>query len=715
MNLWKRYKMCIQNNTMKDISGDHLIAYWQLKLLTQIITYMIPIAILGTISGINGALRHGMVLVAAMDVLVLTVILLLGFCKKLSANVRRWGLICVIYCLAIMLLVSFGHYGPGLMWLICISVLVNLLLNVKIGFINVIINMIIYITYALLTTKNVIHSQIPAYTPLVSWISSGISLVAINILITATIAILIKGLEQKIDALTDSQISLTENDQKMRTIFSSIGDAIIFADMDGKILQINDVAQYMTGWGLDEIDNKTIEEIYITQDIETNKYIDNTMTNLLDRGHSINYNNVRIISKYHLSYDISQSISPVIYHNGEVIGVVIVFRDITSEKLKDEELRQNQKMEAIGRLAGGIAHDFNNMLGGIMGFAELLEIKVAGQPKLEFYCNEIIKTSARAAHLTNQLLTFSRKRTSEKKILKLNAVLLDALTILERTIDPIISIEFELTEEDTFIEGDVMQIQNMILNLGINARDAMAVRGGVLKIVTEVEDLKQRDLQGSKFNLHTGKYVKLTISDEGCGMNFATCDKIFEPFFTTKEIGKGTGLGLSSVYGTVVSHQGSIKVRSEVGKGTEFTLLFPISDESAFEDPVEMLTVQSAGIKKGYALIVDDEEHIRKMLKDMLNHLGFETLVAHDGIEGVNKFKAYHFEIAVVILDVMMPQMSGRDVLDAFRQIDVEVPVIIASGYIDDEQLRFLEALDIAAFIKKPFRMIELVEALEKI
>ncbi len=714
MNIWNLYKNKIKETIIDPKIDEGAIDYWRLQFFLTVITLYIPIATIGSIFGIVMALNNNLMLLVCVDLGVWILSLGIGFFKNIQPWMRRWTLIGVLYFQAGSMLLSLGHFGPGSLWLIFISVLAALIIPFNTTYIIVLINLLVYLTIAILASTHIIHSRMfDAFTPH-SWVSVGVSLMAINIISITTINKLVVNLENKILSLTMLQKHLSESEEKLRIIFSSIRDGIIVADMEGKLLQMNDVAQYMTGWSFEEAQRSNIERVYITRDTYTDVSINNTPDKLLANYYLEKHQNVKVISRSGNVYDITYSVSPLATHEGGTLGLIIIFRDITFEKKKDEEQLQSKKMEAIGRLAGGVAHDFNNMLTGIMGFTELLEIRLQGQPKLENYCREILKTSERAAELTSQLLTFSHKRNNEKKPLSLNKTITDAIKLLEPTLNPNIHIEVDLTKQSTYMTGDIAQIQNAILNLSINARDAMK-DGGTLKISTQVKELSEKDCMRSEFNLKPGPFVVLKMSDEGSGMNQATCARIFEPFFTTKVIGRGTGLGLATVYGSVVGHQGSITVHSQEGVGTTFYLLFPHLEMVTEVMNHEALPKEAVENKKGYALIVDDEEPIRVLFKDMLSHLGYKTLIAENGREGINLYQAYHWEISLVILDVIMPKMGGKEVLVELMKIDTEVPIIIASGYIDDEQTSTFEALGSSAFMKKPFKMGELVRVIENI
>jgi len=376
-----------------------------------------------------------------------------------------------------------------------------------------------------------------------------------------------------------------------------------------------------------------------------------------------------------------------------------------------ERLRQSEKMDSIGRLAGGIAHDFNNMLAAIMGAAELLQMNLTeSDEKNKNMVGMIITTAGRAADLTRQLLSFSRQNAPLTATIDFHVVLRDTLVLLKRTIDKRVEINSSLAATPSLIDGDLAQIQNAILNLGINAGDAMS-KNGKLTLETEVTELDNIYCEKSLFELQPGSYLKFSLHDTGKGMDLETQKNIFEPFFTTKAHGKGTGLGLSAVYGMVCTHKGAIEVYSEPGAGSVFRLYFPLSNAAVSEYRVKEVEPLLA---TGRILVIDDEELIRTTVKMTLEDLGFDVLTAEDGEAGIRLYER-HKHIDLVILDMIMPKMGGVDTFRALREIDPDAKVIIASGFSKGGLVNTLMAEGLLAFIGKPFRREDLVQVLSEV
>ncbi len=389
-------------------------------------------------------------------------------------------------------------------------------------------------------------------------------------------------------------------------------------------------------------------------------------------------------------------------------AILEIFIDITDRKKLEDRLRQSEKMEAIGQLAGGIAHDFNNQLMGIMGYAEMLAVRLDDK-NLREYAENIMRASKRSSDLTKDLLAFSRKGKIRSVSVNMHNEIEEVVSILERSIDKRIEIKRILKASPATVMGDPSQLQNALLNIAINARDAMP-EGGELVFTTENLRFQGSPLNDEFLREEFGHCMKISISDTGRGMDKETIKHIFEPFFTTKEVGKGTGMGLASVYGTVNNHHGIINVRSELGKGSVFTLYFPVTEEKDEKDISEKKNAVLS--RKLTIMLVEDEELVRGMVVKMLNSLGNKVIACKDGIEAVELYKKAYKDIDMVVLDMIMPKMSGKDTFSALKEINPEVKVLLSSGYsIDGEAQEILNA-GANGFIQKPFKSNEIANAI---
>jgi PAS domain S-box-containing protein len=373
---------------------------------------------------------------------------------------------------------------------------------------------------------------------------------------------------------------------------------------------------------------------------------------------------------------------------------------IEREQAKEEQLRQSQKMEAVGQLAGGIAHDFNNLLTAITGYSELTLRELSVDSPLHSKVTEIKKAGERAASLTRQLLAFSRKQILQPKVLDLNAVIPDMERMLRRVIGEDISLRTVLDSSLGQVRADPGQIEQIVMNLCVNARDAMP-NGGHLTIETSNVHLEQA-YRNQQVVIRPGHYVMLSVSDNGCGMNAETQAHIFEPFYTTKELGKGTGLGLSTVYGIVKQSEGSIWVYSEVGKGTTFKIYLPRVDEVV---PKRERAEAAREIQTGteIILLVEDEVVVRTLSTEILQQQGYTVIAAANGEEGLRCCKEFEGTIDLMITDVVMPGMSGRELAERVFALRPETRVLYMSGFTDDAIVRHGVLDEGVFFIQKPF------------
>jgi PAS domain S-box-containing protein len=503
----------------------------------------------------------------------------------------------------------------------------------------------------------------------------------------------------------DLSVALNKTEKLMqmmrfRQIIDSAFDVILTTDANGYITYVNRAFETVTGYSAKEVTGKKMnmlksgchDEVFY-RDLWTTIKSGNVW-----RGEFINRKKDGEI------YYASEVISPVCT-DGDV-NYVAIQRDITQEKRLYEQLLRAQKMEAIGTLAGGIAHDFNNLLTAILGYSEMM-VSEMNEGEKYYRPLVVIKNAAeKGAELAKSILTVSRKVRLELKPVCLNSVVNNTMDLLARSIPKNIEIRLNLDEALPPISADPTQMQQVVINLAVNARDAMP-DGGILHIGTSLAGKEN----GIAVNGAYG-YVKLSISDTGKGMDSETQRRIFDPFFTTKEGEKGTGIGLYIAHSIVTNHGGCINLYSEPWKGTRFNIYFP-----AIKGVVEEKSgVQEDISGSGTILVIDDEESIRDLTTDILEPLGYTVLAAGDGEDGIRLFRQRMNDIDIVILDMIMPKMGGREVFQALKTIKPDVKVLLWSGYSHEGFSAIDELLktDAMGFVQKPFTKQTIALAIRK-
>jgi signal transduction histidine kinase/CheY-like chemotaxis protein len=365
---------------------------------------------------------------------------------------------------------------------------------------------------------------------------------------------------------------------------------------------------------------------------------------------------------------------------GELVDYDGLISNITPLKQLEAQLRQAQKMEAVGQLAGGIAHDFNNILTAIIGYGNLLRMKLPQDGPLCTYVEQILVSSERAANLTHSLLAFSRKQIIDLKAIDINAVIIRVERLLQRLIGEDIEFKTVLASGSLPVLADSVQMEQVLMNLATNARDAMP-NGGLLLIETSLFEMGE-EFQRTHAYGKPGSYALVSITDTGIGMDERTRGKIFDPFFTTKDVGKGTGLGLAMVYGIVKQHSGYINVYSEPGKGTSFKIYLPLTVSLKRALPVEIPSIAHQGTET--VLLAEDDAEVRKLTRTVLQDFGYQVIEAVDGEEAVLKFKLNPGAVDLLVFDIIMPRKNGKEAYVEIRDVRPGIKALFMSGYTAD-------------------------------
>jgi two-component system, cell cycle sensor histidine kinase and response regulator CckA len=514
-----------------------------------------------------------------------------------------------------------------------------------------------------------------------------------------------EALRRQATLLKSQAEALRSSENTYRMLLEQASDGIFLVDTNGSFVTVNTRGCEMVGRSWEELRKLKPPDILAEEDIDTTG---ERMEELRHGGTLLSERRLKRADGTYLSVEVSSKLLP----DGRLQAIV---RDITQRREtegalreREAELRQAQKMEAVGRLAGGVAHDFNNLLTAIQGHTQLLLEDIPGDDPMHGELEEISKAADRAASLTRQLLAFSRKQVLQPRIIDLNDVVIDMQKMLARLIGEDISLDVSLGKDLAHVRADPGQLQQVLLNLAVNARDAMP-RGGTVRIET-----KDALIDATFTKLHPGsrpgRYASLAVRDSGTGMPTSVLTHIFEPFFTTKPPGSGTGLGLSTVYGIVKQSDGYIAVESEVGKGTTFTVYLPRVDSEDTADEQRIAVRSTTEGTGATVLLAEDEESVRTLVEKVLTRKGHRVLIARNGREALELSESFQGEIDLLVTDVVMPEIGGRELA---RRIELERPgirILYMSGYSEEAVTQHGVLGPGTAFLEKPFTPEALIE-----
>lgn len=521
-------------------------------------------------------------------------------------------------------------------------------------------------------------------------------------------------IEAPVSTTPPRQASLIRSEERYRDYFENAKDAIYVHDLDGRYTMVNKAGEDLTGYSRAELLQMSVS------DVVPHNFMDQIEARLKKklRDHAPTVYEVEVVRKDGSRVPVEVS-SRVIFENGVPVAIQGSARDITGRKRAEEALRasqlqlqQSQKLEAVGQLAGGVAHDFNNLLTAIIGYTDLSLRRIGLEDSIRHNLEETKKAAERAASLTRQLLAFSRKQILEPKILDLNAVVKDMHKMLTRLIGENIDLATKAAPDLGRVKADPSQVEQIIMNLVVNARDAMP-QGG--KVTIETANVMLDDPNTLKHvSVTPGSYVMLAVSDTGTGFDEETQSRIFEPFFTTKEVGRGTGLGLSTVYGIVKQSGGNIWVYSELGHGTVFKVYLPRVDAAASKIEKIIFETKAPGGSETI-LLVEDEDVVRGLTRKILMEAGYYVLDVRSGEEAIRLCRDYGGPIDLLLTDVVMPKISGKQVADRLNVLRPAARVLFMSGYTDEAIVRHGVLDANVNFIQKPFTWVGLAKKVREV
>ena len=512
-----------------------------------------------------------------------------------------------------------------------------------------------------------------------------------------------RGIVRDVTERKIMEAELVQTKKFLQNIFDSSIDGIISTDLEGNVLYSSSRAKDILGYEREEPFGKKVY-VHYENGVEDAKKI---MKELKKKGELREYE-MRFKKKDGEWVDINLSGSYLKNEKGKVIGTLGIYRDISDKKRLEAQLQQAQKMEAIGTLAGGVAHNFNNLLMGIMGYTSLMLLGTDPDHPNHKRLKNIEKQVESGSKLTSQLLGYAREGRYEVNLISLNQLVEETSDTFGMTKKEI-TVHQELSEKLYGIKADQGQIEQVLLNLYVNAADAMPGGGDLFLKTINVAD---KDITGKPYKVKPGNYVLLTVKDTGVGMDKETKERIFEPFFTTKGLAGGTGLGMASAYGIIKGHGGYVDVDSKIGEGTIFSICLP-----ATEKMIKKKKVLSDELVKGKGtiLLVDDEEMVLDAGEETLKHLGYEVLLAEDGQEALELYKKNQNKIDMVLLDMIMPVMGGGETFDRMKEINTNVKVLLSSGYSIEGEAKEILKRGCDAFIQKPFKPEQLSQKIREI
>ncbi|MDD5007102.1 MAG: response regulator [Syntrophorhabdaceae bacterium] len=508
-----------------------------------------------------------------------------------------------------------------------------------------------------------------------------------------------------------TEAALRSAEEKYRAIFENAMEGIFQVTPDGSFIIANPALAYMQGYDSPEELINSITDIGRQLHVNPERRLE--LVRLLNEEGAVHNFEAQLYRKDGSTNWVSIDARTIRNKNGETLYYEGAVEHITERKQLQSQLLQAQKIEAIGTLAGGIAHDFNNILTAIIGYCNLLQVKIDGDDPARIYADHILASAEKAAGLTQSLLAFSRKQPIELKPHKVNGIIKETEKLLRRLIPEDIYLEIIYDDDDITVMADVTHMEQVLMNMATNARDAMP-QGGVFRIGTKVVTLDDefRKIHGYG---NAGTYALISVSDTGCGMDETTKKKVFDPFFTTKEVGKGTGLGLSIVYGIIKQHNGYITLESKPDRGTTFHIYLP-AVKVMMEEAKPFLPIIKRGTET--ILIAEDDPLVRDIIKEILTESGYSVIESVDGEDAVERFIEKKHAIDLMIVDVVMPKKNGKEVYEEIRKTDRNIKVLFTSGYTRDVVIDKGVYEDTVDFVSKPISQIELLvkvrEALDK-
>ena len=727
------------SRTMPDAakSSEDLL-FWRERVLWSMVAGCSLVGFLAYVPGASLALVEGRWWILVVDTFAYLSIISLLFLRRLSYRVRAVGLCAVVYVLSWVLILAVGPYGGGPIWLFAFAVLTGALLNRKAAVTALVLNALTLLAVGFLLSKGYLEWPAGIENSVEKWLVISTSFIFLNSMITMMLNILLNGFETslgkeriasrrlearqhelksanqrmqlEISERLAKEKALRESEEKHRLTLESVPDATAVCRMnDFGFIYVNEAFTRRFGYSLEEMKKGRFPDLIRNADA-------NEVMELLRKYGKMTDVPVQYASRKGEVKDCLFSATRIVFE-GETHFVAVI-KDITEWKRTErekcgleEQLRQSQKMEAIGTLAGGIAHDFNNILAAMMGYTELtLSDLPEGSPEAE-NLKQVLGAGHRAKGLVRQILSFSRQNEQERVPIEPASIIKESLKLLRASIPTTIEIRRSLDATDAKILADPVQMHQLLMNLCTNAAQAME-EGGVLEVGLSTQP-PGHETSKAVPSLKPGNYLKLTVSDTGKGMDQETLARIFDPFFTTKEVGKGTGMGLAVAHGVVKSHGGEITAHSELGHGSTFNVYLPVFDGKTASFP--MVGDESLPTGTERILLVDDEDTLVDLGGKTLERLGYQTTTFTSSTAALEHFRAHPDDIDLVITDYTMPRMTGLGLSQELLRIRPDLPIIITTGFSRNLTEEKARSVGIKRVLMKPLGRSMLAKAIRHV
>ncbi len=683
-------------------------ANWRAALLTVILRVGLVLGMIVYVPSVIMALRGGLMGVVVIDTVAMALLAFLTFYVRLPFTWRATAFCLVVYMLGTGLLIWIGSISQ--IFLLAFSILSALLLGLRAGLGSTVLSSMTMLLVGLLGFASPEMRVVPLATEMAGWITITMNFALVNALLTVAIGVVISAMDSALLQEIAARSSFERQQTLLRTLIDAMPDVVFTKDTQGRFGIVNHAAYALFGLEREEqITGKTVFDLYPREMAERRTADDREV---FDGRILHNQEEERTDAAGKPCWYLAMKV-PLHDAHGRIVGLIGISRDITDRKRAElqrdrlqSELQQSQKMEAIGQLAGGIAHDFNNLLTIISGHSGLLLGEPETNAQVKESVAEIADAAERAAALTRQLLAFSRQALLQPEVIDVNAVVRETSKLLRRLIGEDIALTTVLDPTLAAVRVDPSQLNQVLMNLALNARDAMP-KGGKLTIGTSNVELDEAYI-ATHLGAKAGPHVMLSLTDSGAGMSQEVLSRIFEPFYTTKGVGEGTGLGLSMVFGIVQQSGGGIHVYSEPGHGSTFKIYLPAVTELLSRRQRIAETAGRGGSET--ILLVEDDDGVRALALRCLQAQGYHVIAARDGVDALSVPQDVGQHIALLLTDVVMPNMSGPVLVEKLRERHPDLAVIYMSGYTDDAVVRHGLLQADVDFLQKPFTAVSLAQ-----